>query len=149
MWSNGVRALSDQLHSEQIKHLSWLSDHFCLLVENITLEVRERPEFTPGGAEIFRGHLLNWPHTRRGRDFFGLCSGGTRPIFNLLGGGPGYLSHYTWQKISPKWLKNTFFACFGVFQAIMFFKSNHHEEGGTAFNFQSCGRGTRLFSGKQ
>ena len=59
IWSNGVRALSDQLHSEQIKHLSWLSDHFCLLVENITFEVRERPEFTPGGAEIFRGHLLN------------------------------------------------------------------------------------------
>ena len=74
----------------------------------------------PGGSETFRGDHLFDPASGGTGIFLACVQGGTRKNFDRLGGGggPEFFSHYTWQKISPKGLKNTFLHVLGGFSPL-------------------------------
>ena len=106
--------------------MQWVNDKAGLLLQ---YKLRERPKFT------FMGGL----------DIFWTCGQGYQEKFNCLGGGSGFLQHYTHGKNNfPQKTQNTFLRVLGSFCPLCVLGRTSMWRG-TAVNFQGPGEGSGSF----
>ena len=86
---------------------------FGMKLDNSLGKIGSVHNLRPGGTGGFQGGAFFTPH-QGGPGFF-LPMERPGKILTASKGGPEFFLHYTWQKISPKGLKNTFFTCFRGF----------------------------------